>query len=264
MVGFSSIAYYCGLILGASFWGISADFIGRKPAFNATLLIGGVFACAVAGLSDFTGFCIMWTIIGTAAGGNVPVDSMIFLEFVPRSQQYLLTALSAWWNFGQVIVSLIGWVFLANFTCPTTSTPETCRRADNMGWRYTMIALGGLALVFALIRIFIFKMPESPRYLLSKGRDTEAVEAVNYVARRNGKPEPLHVGMLQDIDWDLGIVVNLDEGRQGLSHTEIIKENLKDFKSVSYKGLFATRKLAQHTTLIWLIWGTIGTYSHFF
>ncbi|KAG9239300.1 hypothetical protein BJ875DRAFT_531822 [Amylocarpus encephaloides] len=258
MVGFSSIAYYAGLIFGASFWGISADFIGRKPAFNATLLIGGVFGAAVAGLSNFVGFCVMWAIIGTAAGGNVPVDSMIFLEFVPGSHQYLLTALSAWWNFGQVVVSLVGWVFLANFTCPTDSTPETCKRADNMGWRYVMITLGGMALVFAIIRLFVFKMPESPRYLLSKGRDAEAVEAVNYVARRNKKPEPLHLGMFQDIDRELGITVNEDEGRACLSHMAIMKGNLADFKSANYKDLFATRKLAQHTTIIWLIWLTIG------
>ncbi|TVY43432.1 putative MFS-type transporter [Lachnellula occidentalis] len=265
MVGFSSIAYYCGLIVGASFWGISADFIGRKPAFNLTLLIGGIFGAGVAGLSNFKGFCVMWAIIGFAAGGNVPVDSMIFLEFVPGSHQYLLTALSAWWNFGQVIVALIGWVFLANFTCSTDSTPETCKRADNMGWRYVMITLGGLALVFAVIRIFVFKMPESPRYLLSKGRDAEAVEAINYVARRNGKPEPLHLSMLQEIDRDLGVVVNSEEGRKGLTHKEIIKENLKDFKSANFKDLFATRKLGQHTSLIWFIWLTVGiAYPLFF
>lgn len=122
------------MIWGASFWSISADFIGRKPAFNLTLLIGGIFGLAVGGTSNFIAFCVMWAIIGTAAGGNVPVDSMIFLEFVPGSHQYLLTALSAWWNFGQVIVSLIGWVFIANYTCPTGSTPDTCRREDNMGW----------------------------------------------------------------------------------------------------------------------------------
>jgi len=90
----SSVAYYAGLIFGAFFWGTSADLIGRKPAFSATLIIGGLFGTAVAGLSNFTAFCIFWTVIGTAAGGNVPVDSMIFLEFVPGSHQYLLTVSS--------------------------------------------------------------------------------------------------------------------------------------------------------------------------
>ena len=122
-----------------------------------------------------------------------------------------------------------------------------------------MFTLGSLALSFAFIRMFIFKMPESPRYLLSKNRDAEAVEAVNYVARRNGKPEPLRLEMLQEIDMNLGVIVSPEEsGRQGLSKKQILKENLSDFKSTNFKNLFATRKLAQHTTIIWIIWLTIG------
>lgn len=122
-----------------------------------------------------------------------------------------------------------------------------------------MFTLGALALSFAFIRMFVFKMPESPRYLLSKNRDAEAVDAVNYVARRNGKPEPLRLEMLQEIDMHLGVVVSPEEsGRQGLSKTQILKENLSDFKSTNFKNLFATRKLAQHTIIIWLIWLTIG------
>ncbi|OJD29074.1 major facilitator superfamily transporter [Diplodia corticola] len=260
---YSSVAYYVGLILGASFWGISADFIGRKPAFNATILIGGIFGCAVAGAQNFIAFSALWAVIGTAAGGNVPVDSMIFLEFVPGSHQWLLTALSAWWNFGQVIVSLIGWVFLANYSCPSGSDYTTCSRRDNMGWRYTMITLGALALAFAIIRIFVFKMPESPRYLLSKGRDAEAVDAVNYIARFNGKPETLTLAMLHDIDVSLGMATtptptDADVKTQKLSRRDIMRENLKDYKGVNYKSLFATPKFALHTSLIWLIWLTIG------
>lgn len=82
-VSYSSVAYYVGLIVGASFWGLSSDLIGRKPAFNCTLLIAGIFLCAAAGSMNFVAFSALWAVIGTAAGGNVPVDSMIFLEFVP-------------------------------------------------------------------------------------------------------------------------------------------------------------------------------------
>lgn len=124
-----------------------------------------------------------------------------------------------------------------------------------------MITLGALAIAFGVIRIFVFKMPESPRYLLSKGRDAEAVEAVNYIARFNGKPETLTVSMLQDIDASLGLATTDADARQGLSRREIIRENLKDYKGVNYKSLFATRKFALHTSLTWLIWLTIGTSS---
>ena len=104
-------------------------------------------------------------------------------------------------------------------------------------------------------------MPESPRYLLSKGRDAEAVDAVNFVARRNGKAEPLTLDMLQDIDVQLGLAVNYEEEGRGLSRVEVMKDNFKDFKGVEYSKLFANKKLGLHTGLIWLIWLTIGMVS---
>lgn len=131
-LSFSSIAFYVGLIVGASFWGTAADIIGRKPAFNSTILYGGIFACAVAGTQNFTAFCCIWAVIGTAAGGNVPVDSIVFLEFVPSTYQWLLVTLSGWWNLGQLIVSLLAWVFLANFACAPEDAP--CSMQSNMGW----------------------------------------------------------------------------------------------------------------------------------
>jgi hypothetical protein len=33
-----------GLCIGASFWGIASDIIGRRLAFNATLFLTGAFA----------------------------------------------------------------------------------------------------------------------------------------------------------------------------------------------------------------------------
>lgn len=266
-LSFSSVAYYIGLILGASFWGTTADLIGRKPAFNATILIGGIFACAVAGTQNFVAFCALWAVIGTAAGGNVPVDSIIFLEFVPKSHQWLLVSLSAWWNLGQVIVSLLSWVFMANFACSSEDAP--CAQRDNMGWRYLMITLGGIAIAFGLIRILVFKIPESPRYLISKGRDAEAVEAVNYIARYNGKEELLTLDMLQSIDRQCNAAAgttgkavaddnNLTQSTTRLSNMQILKESFKDYNTHSYKKLFAGRKMAQHSSVTFLIWLTIG------
>jgi MFS family permease len=50
---------------------------------------------------------------GFGVGGNLPVDGALFLEFLPGKDQYLLTLLSLWWAVGQVVGSLISWVFLA-------------------------------------------------------------------------------------------------------------------------------------------------------
>jgi MFS family permease len=49
----------------------------------------------------------MIALIGVGAGGNLPVDGTMFLEFIPGNKQYLLTFLSIWWALGQVVASLI-------------------------------------------------------------------------------------------------------------------------------------------------------------
>lgn len=132
-----------------------------------------------------------------------------------------------------------------------------------------MITLGAIAIAFALIRICVFKMPESPRYLLSKGRDAEAVEAVNYVARYNGKPETLTLDMLRAVDdktqggGTTGNTCPLTttttaNNKAGLSYKTILRESFRDYGAHSYKRLFAGRKMARHSIVTFAIWLTIG------
>ncbi len=140
-----------------------------------------------------------------------------------------------------------------------------------------MITLGGIALAFGLIRVFWFKIPESPAYLLSKGRDADAVEAVNYICRYNGRPETMTLEMLQYIDQQeqVGHVdVQPDEniaaiatatatamaetGPRSLSHLEILRESFRDYSAKNYRKLFASRKMAQHSSVTFLIWLTVG------
>lgn len=128
-----------------------------------------------------------------------------------------------------------------------------------------MITLGGIAIALAIVRVYIFKLPESPRYLLSKGLDAEAVEVVNYIARYNGQPECLTLAMLVAIDEaQPDSVVKPDNASipdatpKSLSYGAIIRNNFKDFSPRSYRKLFAGRKMAQHTSVSFLIWLTIG------
>lgn len=126
-------------------------------------------------------FASLWSF---GVGGNLPVDSAIFLEFLPGSHQYLLTVLSVDWAIAQFIATLVAWPILSKFSCEQDTV---CYRADNMGWRYFTIAMGGLSLVAFFVRFICFTVFESPKYLMGKGLDQEAVRIVHEVARRNGK-----------------------------------------------------------------------------
>lgn len=131
-----------------------------------------------------------------------------------------------------------------------------------------MITLGGVAICLGLIRIFIFKIPESPKYSLSQGKDAEAVAAVNHIARFNRKPQTLTLEMLQEIDRRVRGAPLATQSAQPtgelaptpskLPLSTMIKDNFQDFNFESFRRLFSGRKMAQHSTVTFLIWLTIG------
>lgn len=181
-------------------------------------------------------------------GGNLPVDSAVFLEFLPGSHQYLLTILSIDWAIAQVVATLIAWPLLGNLTCQETQA--TCTRGENMGWRYFVIVMGGISMIEFFIRFLCFTVYESPKYHMGKGNDEEAVRIVHEVARRNGKTSSLTIEDLKACEPAVGVV-----------HTDAaaaIKRNLEKLNLTHVRALFATKKLAFSTGMIMLVWAFIG------
>lgn len=126
-----------GLLFGAVFWGFGCDVFGRRWAFNLTIGITAVFGMVAAGSPNFAAigtFAALWSV---GVGGNLPVDSAIFLEFLPGSHQYLLTILSIYWSLAQVFATLVAWPLLGNLTCQQTA--DVCTKDQNMGWRYFIL-----------------------------------------------------------------------------------------------------------------------------
>ncbi|KAL8970740.1 MAG: hypothetical protein Q9197_003657 [Variospora fuerteventurae] len=69
-VRYTTCATFIGLCLGASFWGVASDVIGRRLAFNATLFLAGVFGLAVGGGNTWVGTCALFACVGVGVGGN--------------------------------------------------------------------------------------------------------------------------------------------------------------------------------------------------
>ena len=180
-------------------------------------------------------------------GGNLPVDSAIFLEFLPGSHQYLLTVLSVFWAFAQLLATLVAWPLLGYHTCQAKAV--TCTKSDNFGWRYFLIVMGALAMVMFCFRFFIFTLYESPKFLMGRGKDEDAVRIVHEVARRNGKSTNL---TLADLD------IHNQDGHQGTDTAAVLKRRLEKINLTHVRALFANPKLAWSTSLIMLIWAFIG------
>ncbi len=243
-----TLAQNIGLLAGAIFWGFGCDIFGRRWAFNLTLGFTAVWGMIAASAPNFAAIGVFAALWSFGVGGNLPVDSAIFLEFLPASHQYLLTVLSVDWAIAQVVATLVAWPLLGDLTCQETAV--VCSRADNLGWRYFTIAMGGLALIMFFIRFALFTIHESPKYLMGKGRDEDAVRIVHKVAEINGKSSTLTIDDLRACEPE-GYVPQTDA-------SAAVKRTLEDFNLSRVRVLFATRPLALSTGLIMVVWAFIG------
>ncbi|KAI7488402.1 MFS general substrate transporter [Hortaea werneckii] len=250
-----TIAAYVGMLLGALFWGLSADVIGRKYAFNISLLLSSVF-CIVAGASP------NWVVLGLfvclasfGSGGNLVLDTAVFLEYLPSNKQWLLTLMAAWWGLGQLIAGLFAWAFLPNYSCPgdPTETGIECGWGNNAGWRYVWFANGALVFVMSILRITIIRLKETPKFLLGEGKDAEVVEVLRFIANKYHRPCSLTVEKLEEC----GITNDTTNRRGSLSAHAGSKWSPVEIW-VHLRGLFATKKMGLSTTLIWFSWLLIG------
>ncbi|KAI1794987.1 membrane transporter [Ganoderma leucocontextum] len=252
-----------GLLIGAVFWGVGCDLWGRRWSFNLTLLITGVFALAAGGAANEVALCSLIGLYAVGSGGNLPVDSAVFLEFVPATHQWLLTVLSIWWAIGQLVGALVAWPLIANFSC---SSPVGCTKEKNMGWRYLLWSLGGLMIVLFIFRFFVFHLYESPKYLMGRGRDEEAVQVVHAIAKYNSKKSSLTVEMLKGCerfavggpDAEKDGQENLKKKPMDTSMRAAFIRKLRMINSDHVKALFATKKFAYSTSLLIVLWAFIG------
>lgn len=250
----STVIFYLGLLLGAVFWGFGADIIGRKTTFNLSLLLASLFGLVTGGMSLYPTYCLFMALSAFGAGGNIATDVTVFLEFSPSKFTWLTTLMAAWWGVGQTVAVLIAWAFVPAYSCPTAGP---CPSSANHGWRYCWYVNSGLVLILALARLFLFKLDESPKYLVSNGRDAEAVETLQAIANKHGRTCLLTLADL----LACGEVADAEDFKtEGYTIKSVLRATFAHIKI-----LFLTRKIAYSSTLIFLSWILIGlAYSTFF
>ncbi|KAI5377699.1 hypothetical protein J4E82_003442 [Alternaria postmessia] len=253
-VRYTTLSLFLGLCIGASFWGTASDIVGRRLAFNFTLFLAGVFGLASGGGPNWIGTCALYACIGLGVGGNLPVDGALFLEFLPQTSGNLLTLLSVFWPVGNLIASLLAWAFIPNFSCPSGTPIGQCSKADNWGWRYLILTLGAITFFMFICRFFLFHLYESPKFLLSRGRQAEAVATVYGIAHYN----KTHTWLTEDILNQIGGDQEVTQEDTKLSVFEIIKRSLSRFSMKRFKTLFQDKKIGLTTALLWFQWTTIG------
>ena len=154
-------AGFVGMALGATLGGLLADRFGRRNIFAVTLLVYGLATGASALAGGLAVLIALRFVVGLGLGAELPVASTLISEYAPRKVRgRMVVILEAFWAVGWLAAAVIG-----AFVVPVSEN----------GWRWAL-ALGMVPAFYALyVRM---KLPESVRFLESKGLHEEAEEIV--------------------------------------------------------------------------------------
>jgi len=147
---------YLGMLLGAATCGYLSDAIGRKLALVITTTIHSIFTGLLALAWDFKSLVVLRFIAGYGLGGLLPLPGVYMSEYAPPRRRGLFIGLiETSWVFGALLAASLGLVIIPRY-----------------GWRvlfYTAF------IPLAIIPPALAYLPESIRYLLMKGRVTDAL-----------------------------------------------------------------------------------------
>ncbi|KAF6809377.1 membrane transporter [Colletotrichum sojae] len=264
-------SFNAGLTAGAFAWGFLADIIGRTWAFNLTCLIASIFGLCLGASNNYNTFLVLTAFVGVGVGGNIPIDTTITLEFIPQNRRFLLACLSIFQPIGVVVCSAIAFGFIPVYSCSPNFSEENallscnnvepgvpcCARADNMGWRYLLFTLGAVTLFVFILRFFVFKFQETPKFLIYRGHDAKAIQTLQHMAKVNGKKCGLTLEMLESLEGEDGSTFGSQTSstpalgggarQRYMTWTQKAKVELG-----RYKMLFDGFQMTRLTILVWL------------
>lgn len=175
----SGTLFFLGMMIGAALFGRLADRFGRRRVLLLTVAADGVFGLLSVFAPSFSLLCAARLLTGAAVGGTLPVDYAMMAEFLPSDRRgRWLVMLEGFWAIGTVVVALVAWA--------------AASAGVGDAWRWIFLATAIPALVGFWLR---FIVPESPMYLMRRGRAAEAATVVDAVLKTNGKA-PLDAALI--------------------------------------------------------------------
>jgi putative MFS transporter len=144
-----------GTMTGSVIWGVLADIYGRKATIllSAVMFVGTSICGAMPSLAWNIGMCFM---MGLAAGGMLPVTYALLAEMMPNKHRGWALVLVGGLGAGGGYLAASG---AATYIVPILS------------WRILWLLNLPTGLALVLLGAFI---PESAKFLLARGRTTEA------------------------------------------------------------------------------------------
>lgn len=148
-----------GLMIGGLAAGVISDRLGRKKALILGCLVYSLLTLPIYFAPNYETFAILRILSGMGLGACIPVSVTMISEFAPTKNRGLFSS-------SIMMFYLLGWVMagiMAIYVVPA------------YGWRVCYL-IGGLPAFYAIV--LAAKLIESPHWLLSQGREKEAIDVI--------------------------------------------------------------------------------------
>ncbi|XP_057618580.1 solute carrier family 22 member 1 [Chionomys nivalis] len=197
-----------GFFLGSLIAGYFADRFGRKLCLLVTTLVTSLSGVLTAVAPDYTSMLLFRLLQGMVSKGSWVSGYTLITEFVGSGYRRT-TAIMYQMAFTVGLVGLAGVAY---------AIPH---------WRWLQLAVSLPTIFFLLYYWFV---PESPRWLLSQKRTTQAIRVMEQIAQKNGKLPPADLKML------------------------CAEEDVSEKQSPSFVDLFRTPNMRKHTFILMYLW----------
>lgn len=155
-----------GILVGSLTAGVVGDRIGRRKVMMYALALYAVATLAAAASQNWEMFFTFRVIAGIGIGAEAAIIPTFISEFIPASKRGLFVgSVAGFFSLGYVSAALLG-------TFVVAGSPD--------GWRIGQVIT---ALPILLLLWWRRTLPESPRWLISRGRHKEAEETVDALER---------------------------------------------------------------------------------
>ncbi|XP_032885142.1 solute carrier family 22 member 5-like [Amblyraja radiata] len=166
---FSMSVFFLGVLVGTFIAGQLSDRFGRKSVWFGTMAVQTGFTMIQVFSPNWEIFCVLNFFVGIGQISNYVAAFVIGSEVLGKSIRVVYSTL------GLCISYAIGYMFLPFIAYFIRS------------WRMLLFILSLPGLLYIPLWWFV---PESPRWLLHKGRIQEAEAIIQHMARKNGITPP--------------------------------------------------------------------------
>ncbi|XP_059211720.1 solute carrier family 22 member 16 [Centropristis striata] len=223
--------FMLGVLIGALVFGDVADRVGRVRILMFTSLCQFGLGVSVAFSGNYYFFVVLRFLLAMVSSGYLVVVFVYVTEFTGiKVRTWTSMHVHAAFAVGIMVVALTGYLV-------------------RVWWIYQII----LSICTSPFLLFCWKFPETPFYLMAKGRYKDAQELLDAIARFNGLECKLQVRELLTPE-------EVENGRALLEEPE--ERPPQGEKKLSILDLFGSWRMAGRTCTVWAIWfiGSLGYY----